>query len=111
MIGRSYEETEMFDAALNLYQGMALSEFDVQAAYGALGLSRVLLQSGDKAEAAKQYGITAIRFQKIPHIAAEAWYRGSKTYLLSENFKEAKIFQEQLLSLFPNSQWAKIITE
>ena len=104
MIGLAYEEAEMYDAALNLYQGMALSEFDVQAAYGALGISRVLLQSGDKTEAAKQYGITAIRFQKIPHIAAEAWYRGSKTYLLSENFKEdvSASFQKTISDILVN---------
>ena len=50
-------------------------------------------------------------FQNIPHIASEAWYRGSNTYLLSENLKEAQIFKEQLLSLFPDSEWAKKLME
>ena len=107
LLGRAYEGMRRWQQAADLYAGLASSEETAVAARGALGVARVLALAGDPAAAAQEYEAVAIRFEELPEVAGEAWFRGAAAHRAAGNLEAAARFTAQLRARLPDSGWAR----
>ena len=106
LLGRAYEAGQRWADAASLYRGLALAGEVAVATRGALGVARVLAESGDHPAAAEEYGAVALRFEDYPEVAGEAWFRGAVAHRDAGNLESVAVFARRLRDRFPDSSWA-----